>query len=199
MTQNELYHHGVPGMRWGVRRYRNFDGSYTRAGVKRFDDSMSKYEKVNTRYKNAKSEYKKSKKSGTSDDRMKVEITNARLAKKQAKRKLDKDYAHLKQDKLGDKGKELYSKGKTITGNNNVTGLIGKVGVMSISAAAYNYKTGKITSILRSVGVNINNKTVNSVLGIAGIGATAISGAKRAIDYSQNKKLRAYYGHTSNY
>lgn len=32
---NELMHHGVPGMKWGVRRYQNKDGSLTYAGKKR--------------------------------------------------------------------------------------------------------------------------------------------------------------------
>lgn len=31
---NELYHHGIKGQRWGVRRYQNFDGTYTNAGKK---------------------------------------------------------------------------------------------------------------------------------------------------------------------
>lgn len=35
MEQNELYHHGVKGQRWGVRRYQNADGSLTPAGKKR--------------------------------------------------------------------------------------------------------------------------------------------------------------------
>ena len=33
--ENELYHHGVKGQRWGVRRYQNKDGSLTYAGKKR--------------------------------------------------------------------------------------------------------------------------------------------------------------------
>lgn len=32
---NELYHYGVKGMKWGVRRYQNKDGTYTSAGKKR--------------------------------------------------------------------------------------------------------------------------------------------------------------------
>lgn len=31
----ELYHHGIKGMKWGVRRYQNEDGTYTDAGKKR--------------------------------------------------------------------------------------------------------------------------------------------------------------------
>ena len=33
----ELQHHGVKGMKWGVRRYQNSDGSLTPAGKNRYD------------------------------------------------------------------------------------------------------------------------------------------------------------------
>lgn len=36
-NNGELYHWGVKGMKWGVRRYQNQDGTLTPAGKKRYD------------------------------------------------------------------------------------------------------------------------------------------------------------------
>lgn len=33
-----LAHHGIKGMRWGVRRYQNKDGSLTNAGKERYNE-----------------------------------------------------------------------------------------------------------------------------------------------------------------
>lgn len=37
MNLTELYHHGIKGQRWGIRRYQNPDGTLTEAGKKRYD------------------------------------------------------------------------------------------------------------------------------------------------------------------
>ena len=42
---SELYHHGVKGQKWGVRRWQNKDGSLTPAGVKRMNKRLKKIDK----------------------------------------------------------------------------------------------------------------------------------------------------------
>lgn len=36
MKTDELYHHGVKGQKWGVRRYQNYDGTLTQEGYQHY-------------------------------------------------------------------------------------------------------------------------------------------------------------------
>lgn len=177
VSESELYHWGVKGMKWGIRRYQNYDGSYTKAGLKRYNAAMGSYDKRLSEYKTAKT-------SGATGDALRLKKAKV----KEAKRNVKKHYKHLKQDKLGDKGKILYSEGRRITDHGKVTKALSKIGTLSMSAAVYNYKTN-----------SLGNDRVTKAL--AGIGALsmAAAGVNEAVNYGPNKKLRAYYSHTSSY
>lgn len=75
---DELYHHGILGMKWGVRRYQNKDGSLTSLGKKRKRNESDDEKEVNRLRK------KKS-----------YELSNAELKKINERRRLESEYVRL--------------------------------------------------------------------------------------------------------
>ena len=76
-----LEHHGIPGMRWGVRRYQNSDGSLTNAGRKRYGDGNV----------NSRSERKAAKAQAKAAKRREKILNNPKLLKKHLNEYSDKE------------------------------------------------------------------------------------------------------------
>ena len=56
-NNEELSHHGIIGQRWGVRRYQNYDGAYTKRGLARYNKAREDYDDNKSRRKAAKEAY----------------------------------------------------------------------------------------------------------------------------------------------
>ena len=116
---DELYHHGIQGQKWGERRFQNEDGSWTAEGRERYGkgDGMSDRAKARMEYKTEKYKmYLKSKEQRNRDkiaakeerQRIKEQSKNDRLMiKEQAKiSKKEKDAIQSKEE-LRDKIEKL--------------------------------------------------------------------------------------------
>lgn len=187
MNENELMHYGVRGMKWGVRRYQKYDGSYTKAGVKRYQEAESKYDSAKKAYDSAKAGGNKS------------DIKRAKSSLRSAKRKMSSAYGQLKYDKRGDEGKKLYQQGKTIT-SNSIKNRYGQLGIF-VGTSALSQIAGRALDkrqavlITKKYGTIPMSKISQTAIGIGGSIATAMLQGKTMSD---NKKLRAYYGHNGN-
>jgi hypothetical protein len=108
----ELYHHGIKGQRWGVRRFQNPDGSLTAKGIKRISDN--KYGA--NRFSKYDGTAKKQAKLNTSGS-YKRALNNVEQGISEEKRYLTKSYdktakVKSKRDRINEKIKAAEESGK---------------------------------------------------------------------------------------
>ena len=102
MYSDELYHHGILGQRWGIRRYQKKDGSLTPAGLKRYG-SEANFKKIQRAEATAKKEAEKAKYRAR---------TEAEIAKINKKYKINKPDVKKEEAKAKEETKEKEKSSK---------------------------------------------------------------------------------------
>lgn len=97
ISEDELCHYGIKGMRWGIRRYQNPDGSLTPAGKKKYSKEV--YKKIEYSGKHGKTWYE------ISDELSKDNKFKSVIEGKNDLRKAHKEFIEL-----SDKRDEAYKK-----------------------------------------------------------------------------------------
>lgn len=141
-----IEHHGIKGMKWGVRRYQNYDGSYTQKGLERYKKAESVYDKAKKEQKNG---------------------IGSREEVRVAKRKMSKAYDKLKIDKMADEGGKVYSKGQKTPNNTAhnaiVTESVVITGAKIVSGLLVSSRNPKLSSISGST-IAIGGTAINAIL-----------------------------------
>lgn len=127
MDNRVIIHAGIKGMKWGVRRYQNSDGSLTPAGKKRYAKNQAQEEHEDYKKAHAKTNVKT--------------MSNAELKAANNRLQMEQQYANL-------------TKKKTSAGKKFVTGIMvgAATGVASAYASKYANKGAAVAEKLIAKG-----------------------------------------------
>lgn len=160
---DELYHYGVPGMKWGQRKYYNSNGSLNSAG------------KARQTYKSTKKELKTARKQYSKDSRRAFGIKGLQKANESEKKynaaemKNIDAKAKFKASKAGDPTKAKKAEFKTYRNEMSKSGLVGSYADRRSggrSTRIYNEMTKKKgKAYADKVAKSIQNRAVATLVG----------------------------------
>ena len=136
----ELYHWGIKGMKWGIRRFQNKDGSLTPAGRKRYEDGDGSSGRGKSKTAKAKSN------KDLTDDELRAKISRLTLEKQALD--LEKQLNTVPEKKVSS-GKEFLRK----IGNDVIVPSLTSAG----KSALTKFLTGKFEKALGVSGEDVSN------------------------------------------
>lgn len=160
---SELYHYGIIGQKWGVRRFQNSDGSLTSAGKKRYSSGSTKNERKMSKYRDAEGKLTSAGKMRYREDGTKLTLENMSdeeydYAMKQMRR--EKEFRDM-QRSSGETGK--FGKSDAV-----------KLGVTVVASSAATV----LKEALSDEGIQDGKKLAKKILlasGLTAIGSVATS------------------------
>lgn len=136
---NYLAHYGILGMKWGVRRYQNADGSLTTEGKERYGSGGNVGETISKKAKTAKNVLKsnsgsrKSKALREAREKNIDEMTTQELKETNARLREEKSYQELTKGNIAE-GKRFVKQTATSIASGIITGLAIEAGKAFIKA-----------------------------------------------------------------
>ena len=213
VPKNELYHFGVKGMKWGVRRYQNKDGTLTSAGKKRYDTNES----TETKSKGLTDKQKKALKTGVAIAGTILlaygahKVINDPKALSAGKKVIDsmmKDTGSIKKaitssaeykiaKKVGSGIKKYGGKAINIIGSEKVGKFATGVGAMSVTASLLRTQMKELKGIGSGDGDNFD-KTMSTIKKSSEIGESINTLAKGPMNQNPSNKPNNGSGNGSN-
>jgi len=164
MDNNELQHWGIPGMRWGVRRYQNKDGSLTNAGRKRADKLRKQYLEVTGKKLTGYAVRKKGEtvKKTTEPKKKKLsDMSDEELRKAVDRMKLEKDYLDTSSNIKDLRNSKNISKGRYVV--STIADKVITPAAITVGEQAFNTLFAKVLNTTFNLDGDYTIKTTNGM------------------------------------